>query len=509
MVLHSLGVQLAGALARLNTSAVVDDELVKGIIKDITSALIAADVNIRLVKKLRDNVEAAVAADEGAAGYNKARVVERAVQEELVGMLSPAREAFKPRKGKANVVMFVGLQGAGKTTTVAKYAHYYQQRHWKVAMVCADTFRAGAYDQLKQNAARVRVPFYGSYTEPDPVKIAAEGVAHFKREGFDIIIVDTSGRHKQEVALFEEMRDVRDAVRPDDIVFVMDSTIGQAAMGQAEAFKDAVSVGSCIITKLDGHAKGGGALSAVAATGSPIIFVGSGEHFDDLQAFDARAFVSKLLGRGDIRTLMTDMKEKGILEDSEEIMGRMTKGKFTFRDMHEQFATIMKLGPLNKVMEALPGDMSSILAAMPPGADSNARVKRMCSIMQSMTKKELDCEVVIDTSRLLRIARGAGVHPDEVAGLLQSHKQMEKMVGGMNKAGLLKGGDSAFASKMARNPQAVMNAMSKSMDPRLMSTMGGAGGLMSMMKGLAGGGAGGGDMMKKMGDMMKSMGLGR
>ena len=259
----------------------------------------------------------------GAAAINKARVIERAVVDELVRMLDAGREPFKPKKGKANVVMFVGLQGAGKTTTVAKYAHYYQARKWKVAMVCADTFRAGAFDQLKQNATRVRVPFYGSYTETDPVKIAAEGVEQFRREGYDIIIVDTSGRHKQEASLFEEMVQVQEAVQPDDIVFTMDSTIGQAAFGQAEAFKKAVRVGSVIITKLDGHAKGGGALSAVAATGSPIIFVGTGEHFDELAPFEAKAFISKLLGRGDLAGLITEFKDKGIMDGSEEMLERL------------------------------------------------------------------------------------------------------------------------------------------------------------------------------------------
>lgn len=164
-------------------------------------------------------------------------------------------------------------------------------------------------------------------------------------------------------------------------------------------------------------------------------------------------------------------------------------------------------------MEMLPGDMGALMGGLPPGVDSSARLKRFCSIMQSMTKKELDCEAPIDDSRLLRIARGAGVPPQEVAALLQTHKQMDKMVGGMNKAGLLKGGDAAFASKMARNPQAVMQAMQKSMDPRMLSGMGGTGGLMQMMKSMAGGAAGagaggmGGDMAKKLKDMMKGMGM--
>ena len=171
-------------------------------------------------------------------------------------------------------------------------------------LVCADTFRAGAFDQLKQNATKAKIPYYGSYTERDPVVVAEEGVKQFKAEKYELIIVDTSGRHKQESALFEEMQEVARVVAPDDVVFVMDSSIGQAAKDQAKAFRDAVKVGSVIITKLDGHAKGGGALSAVAATKSPIIFVGTGEHIDDFELFNTKSFVSRLLGMGDISGLL-------------------------------------------------------------------------------------------------------------------------------------------------------------------------------------------------------------
>ncbi|KNC73159.1 hypothetical protein SARC_14284, partial [Sphaeroforma arctica JP610] len=187
--------------------------------------------------------------------------------------------------------------------------YYYQKKGWKVCLICADTFRAGAFDQLKQNCTKARIPFYGSYTETDPVVIAAEGVQKFKEEKFEIIIVDTSGRHKQEAGLFEEMLQVDQAVHPDNIVFVMDASIGQAAELQAAAFKGQVDVGSVIITKLDGHAKGGGALSAVAATKSPIIFMGTGEHLDDFEPFSAQPFVSKLLGMGDLGGLMEVVKD--------------------------------------------------------------------------------------------------------------------------------------------------------------------------------------------------------
>lgn len=220
--------------------------------------------------------------------------------------VDPGVEPPKIQKGKPNVIMFVGLQGAGKTTTIAKFANHYLRKGFKCCMVCADTFRAGAYDQLKQNATKLRCPFYGSYTEADPVRIASEGVEQFKKEKYEVIIVDTSGRHRQEEALFEEMQEIRAAVDPQNVIFVLDATQGQAVHEQAESFHEAIDIGSVVITKLDGHAKGGGALSAVAATGAPILFLGSGEHFDDFEPFVAGSFVSRLLGMGDMTGLVLE-----------------------------------------------------------------------------------------------------------------------------------------------------------------------------------------------------------
>lgn len=227
MVLHELGKQLTSSLAKLQKSAVVDDETLNEIIKEICSALLTADVNVKLVKDLRKKVTDRVKMETDEGGTNTARLVEKALMESLVQLLDPGRKPYSMKRGRPNVVMFVGLQGAGKTTTVAKYAHHYQTRKWKTAMVCADTFRAGAFDQLKQNAIRVKVPFYGSYAETDPVKIAKDGVDYFKQEKYEVIIVDTSGRHKQESDLIKEMEQVSATIEPDEIIFVMDSSIGQ------------------------------------------------------------------------------------------------------------------------------------------------------------------------------------------------------------------------------------------------------------------------------------------
>lgn len=247
MVLQELGSKISRALAAVQEATVVDEKVLDACLKEISTALLQADVSVKLVFQMRGNVLKRVNSDTGA-GLNKRKVIEKAVFDELCAMLSSGADPKESKdskkqdfkKGKPNVVMFVGLQGSGKTTTCMKYAHHYKKKGFKPAMVCADTFRAGAFDQLKQNATKAGIPFYGSYSETDPAKIAEDGVKKFKDGGRDLIIVDTSGRHKQEEALFEEMRQVSTNVAPDLVIFVMDGSIGQAAMDQAKAFKATV-----------------------------------------------------------------------------------------------------------------------------------------------------------------------------------------------------------------------------------------------------------------------------
>ena len=309
MVLSELGTKLTEALGKLALAEHVDEQTFNEVLSDVCRALIASDVNVVLVSKMRDAVRKRVSAMDSASGLSRAKLIRQAVVEELKNLVDPGTKAFVPKKGKPNVLMLVGLQGSGKTTTATKIAYYYKRKGFRPGLVCADTFRAGAFAQLRQNATRAKIPFYGSETDADPAKVAGDGVARFKRENSDLIIVDTSGRHKQEEDLFVEMEQVAEAVKPDLIIFVMDGSIGQAAQDQAEAFKKRVAVGAVIVTKLDGHAKGGGALSAVAATKSPIIFLGTGERIPDLQSFEAEGFVNRLLGMGDIKELVETMRD--------------------------------------------------------------------------------------------------------------------------------------------------------------------------------------------------------
>lgn len=269
--------------------------------------------------------------------------------DELCKLLDAGREPFKPKKGQTNVMMLVGLQGSGKTTTCTKLAHKYQSKGWKVGLVCADTFRAGAFDQIRQNCTKARIPYYGDYTEPNPAVVALAGVQKFTEEQFEIVIVDTSGRHLQEAALFDEMEEVRNAVNPDSVVFVLDSTIGQAAQEQAAAFKSKIDIAEVILTKLDGHARGGGALSAVAATHAPIIFLGTGEHIHELQPFEAKSFVSRLLGYGDVQALVNKISDAG-LENQEELAERLQHGIFTLRDLADQFQNVGRMGSVGELM---------------------------------------------------------------------------------------------------------------------------------------------------------------
>ncbi|KAI8391653.1 signal recognition protein [Radiomyces spectabilis] len=440
MVLADLGRKINSALVELTKAPVVDEKVLDALLREICGALLTADVNVRLVQNLRTNVKKNVNINEMGGGVNKKRVIQKAVMDELYQLVDPGAEPYKPVKNRANIFMMVGLQGAGKTTTCTKLASHYQRKGWKTALVCADTFRAGAFDQLKQNATKAKIPYYGSYVENDPVAIALEGVEKFKAEKFEIIIVDTSGRHKQEAELFEEMKQISAAVQPDSTIFVMDGTIGQAADSQARAFKEAANFGSIIMTKMDGHAKGGGAISAVAATHSPIIFIGTGEHLHDLDRFEPKPFIRKMLGMGDMRDLVEKVQDMN-LNQSKNLMKNIEQGQYSLRDMYEQFQQISKMGPLSKIMGSIPGMPQELLGAGTE-EEGSKRIKRMMCIMDSMNEKELDSDASLFTkepSRMLRVARGSGTSVHEVEEILVQYKRfadMVKTVGG--KSGLLK-----------------------------------------------------------------------
>ena len=308
MVLQDFGGRLSAAVGNLMREPNIDEKAFDSMIKEICSALLSADVKVNLVKKLRKDIQATVNFKDIPPNTNantKKRMIQQAVFDQLTHSGRSSRGAIQTKEGEVerHHVRW-SARCAGKTTTCTKLARYYATRGFKACLVCADTFRAGAYDQLKQNATKAKIPYYGSLTQTDPAVVAAEGVSRFKKEKFEIIIVDTSGRHKQEADLFAEMVQVQSAIKPDQTIMVMDGTIGQAAEEQAAAFKSTADFGAIIITKTDGGAAGGGAITAVATTHTPIIFLGTGEHMMDLERFAPKPFISKLLGYGDMSGLI-------------------------------------------------------------------------------------------------------------------------------------------------------------------------------------------------------------
>lgn len=526
MVLADLGRRINSAVSGAIKSNDVNDDAIDLMLKEICNALLESDVNIRLVAKLRKDIKSTLTNDGDKPGINKKKLIQKVVFDELCSLVDTETEPYKPKKGKSNVIMFVGLQGAGKTTSCTKLAVYYQRRGFKVGLVCADTFRAGAFDQLKQNATKARIPYYGSYTETNPVKVSKDGVDKFKKEKFDIIIVDTSGRHRQEEDLFQEMIEIGEAVNPNQTIMVLDASIGQAAESQSKAFKESSNFGSIILTKLDGHAKGGGAISAVAATNTPIVFIGTGEHVQDFETFSPRSFISKLLGIVDIQGLMERVQSLDL--DNKDTMKNLQEGKFTLNDFQKQMQNIMKMGPLSQIASMIPG-MGQMLGQVGEDEASN-RLKRMVYIMDSMTKKELDSDGEIfiqQPSRIVRVARGSGTSATEVEMILFQQRMMATMAqrtkGMMDQKGGA-GGLPGMPPGFKPSPQQIQQGMQQlqqnpGMMNKLMGMMGGGGGGMpdmsEMMKMMGGGGAGGGmpDISQAMNNpqvqqMMKQFGMG-
>ncbi|EOB12141.1 Signal recognition particle 54 kDa protein [Nosema bombycis CQ1] len=419
-MITDLGRSINNTLTSLFSSK-VDDSKIEQAINEICDSLLVSNVNPQYVDSLKSSLKSKLSSSSIPPGFNKSKAVQNAVFESLVKLLDPKIKGYEIVKGKSNVIVFVGLQGCGKTTSICKYANFYKKKGLKVGIICADTFRAGAFDQVKQNALKIKVPFYGS-EEVDPVVVASEGVSRFKKEDFDLILVDTSGRHTQETELFLEMKDIIKAVNPDNIVFVMDAGIGQSAEDQAIGFKEAVDVGTIIITKVDGTNKSGGAISSVAATQCPIQFVGTGEGMDDFEPFEAKGFVSRMLGMGDVDALYKKVSELNLNE--KEIVDKLSKGKYTLKDFSTHYQQILSLGPIGKLLEMVPGFSNVPLP-------SENQFKKLVYMFDSLSKKELNSDGTIlenEPSRIMRVAKGSGIPYKEVLDFIDQFKKMSQLM---------------------------------------------------------------------------------
>lgn len=423
MVLEKLGSNLYDAVKRVVRAPVVDEALVNELVKDFQRALLQADVNVQLVMDLSNTIKKRALDEELPPGISRREHVVKVVYDELTKFVGEDPEEIDINPREQNVLMLVGIQGSGKTTQAAKLALYYKKRGLKTALVTADTFRPGAYNQLKQLAEEVNVDFYGEPDAKDAVKVAERGVKNF--QDHDIVILDTSGRHKEEEGLIQEMKEISSAVDPQEIILVLDGTIGQQAAQQTEAFMNATPIGSIIVSKLDGTARGGGALSGVAATGAPIKFIGTGERVEDLEQFVPSRFIGRLLGMGDIEGLIQKVEEAEAPVTEKDVKA-MLRGKFTLQDMYNQFEAMQNMGPLKKVLSMIPG--FSYQLPQDELEDAEERLDRWKIIIQSMTPEERESPKVLNRSRIRRVARGSGTDESDVRELIKQYDSMRKML---------------------------------------------------------------------------------
>lgn len=430
-MLGNLGKSLTNTMKKLAGMTVIDEKTIKEVVKDIQRALIQSDVNISLVLKLSKRIEDRALNEKPPKGITPREHVITIVYEEMVNLLGSEPHELeivdKPFK-----IMFLGLQGSGKTTTIGKLCRFLQKKGFSPAVVSTDTWRPAAYEQLKQLTEEMQISLYGDPNNKDAVDLAEKGLKKFKNQ--KIIIFDTAGRHKEEKDLLEEMEKLSSVIEPNEAMLVIDGTIGQQAGEQARAFATTTDVGSIVITKLDGSAKGGGALSAVAEIGAPIKFIGTGERIDDFEVFDPERFISRLLGMGDIRSLIEKAEEVVDEDVAAETMNAMLSGKFTIKDMENQFEMMNKMGPMKQIMNMIPG----LGGKIPKEASqmTEDKINKYKIIMSSMSNYEKENPKVIKQSRVMRIAKGSGVKNEEVKELLKYYNNTKKAMKGIGKRGM-------------------------------------------------------------------------
>ena len=420
-MLDRLSTSLKDALKKLAGKTVIDKAAVDELVRDLQRALLQADVNVKLVMSLSQSIKKRSLEEEPPKGMSAREHVLRIVYEELVHLMGATGEVSLAQQ----TILMAGLQGSGKTTTTAKLARYFQRKGLRVGVICGDTFRPGAFQQLSTLCAKINVPCIGNPNEKDALVIVRNGLSALNTS--EVIIIDTAGRHALEEDLIDEIQNINAIAKPTHRWLVIDAALGQQASEQARRFHEAIGIDGVLITKMDGTAKGGGALSAVSETKSGIVFVGSGETIEDLERFDPDGFISRLLGMGDLRALV-ERAEEAMSEDDLD-MNAMLRGRFTLRDMYKQLEAINRMGPLKQIMSMLP--MGGVEIPADAYDVTTVKMKHYKVIMDSMTKKELDEPQVLSSSRIQRIAHGSGATPEEVKELIKYHRMMQNAIKGM------------------------------------------------------------------------------
>jgi signal recognition particle subunit SRP54 len=434
-MLDNLRSSLGAALKKLVGASDVNEELIDSLCKDVQRALLQSDVNVRLVLSITQNLKKRSLEESPPKGLSRKDHIVSILYDELSRLMGykgenipeskqPEKQVISFTPGKLNIVLMFGIQGSGKTTVTAKLARWLTKYGYHVGVVGADTWRPGALTQLKMNCVKINVEVFGDEFSKDATSIVKNGIDYFKGTGSDVVIIDTAGRHKDEAELLQEMKSMYDISEPDLILLVIDGTIGQQAYSQAKSFHETVPVGGIIITKLDGTAKGGGALAASAVTGAKIYFIGNGERIDDLEEFSPTRFVGRLLGMGDIKAIL-DLAKDLELQADENQSKRVLSGKMTIEDFYSQMESVGKMGFRN-IIDNLPG-LSGVVKEDQLDV-IQGKLEKWRFIIQSMTKGEKKNPEVINDSRRKRIARGSGVAEHDVKDLIKNFNNSKSMI---------------------------------------------------------------------------------
>lgn len=428
MALEGLSRGIFRSLGLLKSKSKLDEEELREMTRSLRRALQEADFNIRQTKEIVDRMESRLREEDRRPGLTVQTHAMNILYTELVRILGPPAE-FQPRGA---TLLLVGLYGQGKTTTTAKLAEWYRRKHGlRVSVIEADVHRPGAYAQLSQLLEDTTVQVYGEPEEKDAVTIVRNGLKACASA--DLVIIDTAGRHQLDDELVEELEHIAALTRATDRWLVIDAQVGQAAGPVAASFHDLAGVTGIVITKLDGTARGGGALSAVAATGAPIVHIGVGEQVKDLEKFESDRFISRLLGMGDIQGLIDLAPEDLDQEEAMRLTQRLMSGRFTLNDMYKQMEMMSKVGTIDKLISFLPGSMLGGMGAMSKSQKEamQANLDRYRTIMDSMTAWEKNEPAKIKVERIRRIARGSGVREKDVRELIGQWNRSRKMMKGM------------------------------------------------------------------------------
>ncbi|RJP21354.1 MAG: signal recognition particle protein [Candidatus Abyssobacteria bacterium SURF_5] len=431
---ESLSEKLQKTFRDLRGLGKLSEKNMKEGLREVRLALLEADVNYRVVKDFINQVQEKAVGREVLQSITPGQQLVKVVHDELVALMGTTAESLEFSSSPPTVIMLIGLQGSGKTTTAAKLARFLRSRGHRPLLVAADVYRPAAVRQLEILAEQVGLPAYSEDASTDPVRICKASLQYARQQGCDVIILDTAGRLHINDELIQELQQIRDVVQPTETLLVADAMTGQDAVNVAENFHVRVGISGVILTKLDGDARGGAALSIRSVTGKPIKFAGLGEKLDAFDVFHPDRIASRILGMGDVLSLVEKAQETIDEKRAMELQEKLLKAQFTFEDFQQQLQQVKKMGPLDELMAMMPG-MSRFKGLQPQEKD----LVKVEAMINSMTRKERQLPGIIDGSRKRRIAKGSGTSVADVNRLLKQFQQMQKMMKQVRRSGLLKG----------------------------------------------------------------------